>query len=127
MNLLPPGTDIKQEDQSPEGKESDLKHLSTQANIIGMEEGSEKYKRPKITLEALKVNIQNGKYVSSLSKQPHLHMNEDMYTPPGIHYSYSGFDTLTRMKNPVYLSGQSNTAISEARVSDGSQFFSKPL
>lgn len=49
-----------------------------------MEEGSEKYKRPKITLEALKVNIQNGKYVSSLSKQPHLHMNEDMYTTPGI-------------------------------------------
>lgn len=93
-----------------------------------MEEGSEKYKRPKITLEALKLNIQYGKYFSSLSKQPHLHMNEDMYTTPGIHYSYSGFDTLTRSrKNPVYLTGQSNTAISEAKVSDGSQFFSKLL
>lgn len=39
INLLPPGTAIKQEDQSPGGKESDL---STKANIIGMEEGSEK-------------------------------------------------------------------------------------
>lgn len=122
MKLLPPGTVIKQEDQSPGGKENVLKHLSTKANIIGMEEGSEKYKMPKITLEALKVNIQNGKYVSSLSKQPHLHMNEDMYTTPGIHYSYSGFDTLTRMKNPLYLTDRSNTATSEARVRDGAQF-----
>lgn len=97
-NLLPPGTVIKQEGQSPGRKENDLKHLSTKTNYIGMKEGSEKYKRPKITLEGLKVNIQNGKYVSTLSKQSHLQMNEDMYTTPAIHYSYSGFHTLSRRK-----------------------------
>lgn len=72
-------------------------------------------------LEALKVSIEKGKYVSSLYKQPHSHMNEETYATPGIHYSYSsGFDILAgSRKNPVYLTDQSNTAISEARVSDG--------
>lgn len=71
-------------------------------------------------LETLKVNIEKGKYVSSLYKQPHSHMNEEMYTTPGIHYSYSsGFDILARSrKNPVYFTDQSNAAISEAKVID---------
>lgn len=91
------------------------------ASIIDMEEGSEKCKRPKTMLEALKVNIEKGKYVSSLYKQPHSHMNEEMLTTPGIHYLYSSaFDILARSrKNLVYLTGQSNSAVSEARVSDG--------
>lgn len=85
-----------------------------------MEEGSAKDKRPKIRLEALKVNFEKGKYVSSLYKQQHSHMDEEMYTTPGIHYSYSsGFDLLARSrKNPVDLTDQSSTVISEARVSD---------
>lgn len=71
-------------------------------------------------LEALKVNTEKGKYVSSLYKQPHLHMNEEIYATPGIHYSYSpGFDILARSReNPVYLADQSNTTTSEAQVSD---------
>lgn len=108
---------IVQEHQEKNG----LEGLSTNAIITGMEEGSAKHKRPKIMLEALKVNIEKGKYLSALHKQPHSQMNEEMYITPGIHYSYSsGFDTLARSrKNAVRLIGQSNTAISEARVSDG--------
>jgi len=45
--------------KSPEAQgKNDLEGLSTSASIIGMEEGSPKCKRAKITLEALKVNIE---------------------------------------------------------------------
>lgn len=49
-------------------------------------------------------------------------MNEEMYPTLGTHYSYSVFDILASRKNTVHLADQSNSAISEARVSDGQQF-----